>query len=147
MKSFRAGLLGCLGVGAAIVLVIIVIAVIASGGKSTGGSPLASPASTENGQTTASTPSPSHAPVVLLDFQGNGIKQSPKFVAPREWSITYNWSCSNGFSFDMYIEGDTSDVVSNSNSSGNDTTYEHSGGSVYLSVNSGECNWHVVAKG
>lgn len=43
------------------------------------------------------------------------------------------------------VDGDTTDVAANQlSNSGHDINYEHSGGSVYLEINS-ECAWHVRA--
>ncbi len=100
--------------------------------------------------TPAPTPAPPAAPVVLLDMTGNGIKTSPRFVAPSDWTIEYSYNCTSfGFNgnFAIMVEGDTFDVAANAlGMKGQDVANEHSGGNVYLSINS-ECTWHVVAKG
>ncbi|MGC2131048.1 MAG: hypothetical protein WA629_13235 [Candidatus Aquilonibacter sp.] len=85
---------------------------------------------------------------MLLDVEGNGIKQTQRFEAPNEWAIIYTFDCSNfgqSGNFAISVEGDTTDLAANQLAArGHDVNYEHGGGNVYLSINS-ECDWHVRA--
>jgi len=79
-------------------------------------------------------------PHVLLDVEGNGIKTTQRFEAPDEWALVWTYDCSNfenNGNFIINVQGDVDDLAANQlGSRGRDITYEHSGGNVYLSINS-----------
>lgn len=91
----------------------------------------------------------------LLDISGSGTRQTQKFTASGDWSITYTFDCS-GFgmqgNFQIYIfngdgsldfaDGGANDLAMN----GGTTDYYYDSGTHYLEINS-ECSWHVTVNG
>ena len=109
--------------------------------------------STNHTTTTAPTTTTTAAPKVLLDVSGSGIKSTQTFTVPNEWQLVWSYSnCAGGsgnFIVTVYnSDGSPNDAagVNELGASGSDTEYYHSGGGLYLEVNS-ECSWHVTAKG
>jgi len=91
----------------------------------------------------AALPNTRSAAKAVLDQQGNGIGNTRKFRVPSEWRITYGfWGCQIP-GFDVYVKGGPDDVMSTGGTTGHGVQYEHSGGTVYLTVNSA-CSWHVT---
>jgi hypothetical protein len=93
-------------------------------------------------------------PKVLLDKTGTGISKTAIFTTPSEWTIAYNFDCSNfgqaGNFMIVVYDGSSQlkDAPANALAmTGSDTVYEHNlSGPYYLEMNS-ECNWHVIVKG
>jgi hypothetical protein len=131
--------IGCLGL---IVLIVIIVAAT-SAGKNTN---------------TTSTPAASSAPAaqkVLLDLTGSGSKTTAKFNAAGDWDLTWSYDCSafagGSGNFQVFVYSGDGSLSSNSpvnqlGKSGNGVENYHSGGQLYLTMNS-ECTWHVTAKG
>ena len=101
---------------------------------------------------TPPTPAP-HQPAILLHVSGNGLKSTPTFVAPDEWTLAYNYDCSSfgmrgNFIIMIYgADGGLPTIAANELAmSGSDAQYLHQGGKIYLEVNSG-CSWNITAKG
>ncbi len=108
----------------------------------------------------APTPAPAPAPVphvqqVLLQVSGSGTKSTQTFTAPSSWTLDYSYDCSSyGYKGNFQIMTYTADgnmdfsntPVNQLGKSGSDTEYYHSGGQLYLEINS-ECSWTVTAKG
>jgi hypothetical protein len=97
--------------------------------------------------TTTTTP----APVTLLNVVGEGGEDTATFTAPSQWELHWSYDCSayggsGNFAVDlMTAAGGPDGVLVNSLSEGRtDIEYVHTGGSVYLSIDS-ECNWHIQA--
>lgn len=111
------------------------------------------PVKTTPTATPAPAPAP-HVPVALLQISGTGQKSTQTFTAPSNWTLDYSYDCSNfGYkgNFQIYIynaDGSpaSADGPNELGMSGSDTEYYHSGGQLYLEVNS-ECSWTVTAKG
>jgi len=80
----------------------------------------------------------------LLSASGNGISNTRTFRAPGDWRIVYSFNHCQIPGFDIYVKRDVDDVFSTHGNSGHGTQYEHSGGRVYLTLNTA-CSWHVVA--
>lgn len=109
----------------------------------------------QNGaQNQPSSPTPPQ-PQTLLDISGQGNKQTQKFTTSGDWTLTYNYDCSQAggtgnFMVDIYNDDgtpDTSDTsVNELGASGTDIEYYYDAGTFYLSINS-ECSWHVTVKG
>jgi surface rod structure-forming protein G len=90
----------------------------------------------------------------LLDIRGSGIRQTQKFTASGDWTLTYTFDCSNfGMqgNFQVYIynddgslstDGGPNDLATN----GGTTDYYYDAGTHYLEINS-ECAWHVTVNG
>jgi hypothetical protein len=85
------------------------------------------------------------APIVNgpgFSASGNGIANTVRFRVPSEWRITYRfWQCQIP-GFGIYVKGDAFDIMSKGGGSGRGVQYEHSGGTVYLTLNSA-CSWRV----
>ena len=102
----------------------------------------------------APAPAP-HVPTILLQVSGSGTKSTQTFSAPTNWTLEYTYDCTS-FSggtgnFQVFIQkaaGGYSALtpVNQLGASGSDTEYYHSGGQLYLEVNS-ECSWTVTVKG
>jgi hypothetical protein len=126
---------------------MVIGAIVSSLGKSgsSGSYHAASKASSRTGHHKTA---PAPRPQILLDVEGSGIKTTQRFQAPDEWAIAWSFDCSNSGgsgNFIVSVDGDISDTAANQlASSGHDVSYEHSGGNVYLEINS-ECDWHVRA--
>ncbi len=131
-----------------VILIFIVLAVIGLLGNSLTGNSTHTQAPRSGKQAPKARPAAPAKPQVLLDVEGNGIKQTQRFEAPNEWAIIYTFDCSNfgqSGNFAISVEGDTTDLAANQLAArGHDVNYEHGGGNVYLSINS-ECDWHVRA--
>jgi hypothetical protein len=91
----------------------------------------------------------------LLDIDGNGTKTTEKFTTQDDWDLHYSYDCSafgQQGNFQVYIyNGDGSLSFANSGvnqlgASGSDVDHYHTGGTLYLVVNS-ECRWHVQVSG
>jgi hypothetical protein len=87
----------------------------------------------------------------LLDLKGSGIHRSKKFTTAGDWTIAYSYDCSKFFggtgNFQIYVEGDTTDVAANElGKGGSGTQNEYTPGTYDLNMNS-ECTWHVTVKG
>lgn len=143
------------GIGCAIVIglvvLIAIIEAIMSGVSQTTSSNSGQPASKTHVRVAHRRPTPAPTPQILLDVEGSGIKTTQRFQAPDEWAIAWSYDCSGSYggngNFQIYVKGDAMDVAANAlGVSGHDVSYEHSGGSVYLEMNS-ECAWHVRAIG
>jgi hypothetical protein len=139
--------IGC-GAIIAVVLLFAIIGAIISGfnqSASTGSKHVGSRAP---GRTGHHKPAAAPTPQVLLDVEGSGIKTTQRFQVPDEWAIGWSYDCSNfggSGNFIVSVDGDVSDTAANQlGASGHDVSYEHSGGNVYLQINS-ECDWHVRA--
>jgi len=138
--------IGCAVVLALVVLIAIIEAIMSGVSQSTL-SNSAHRASRTPARTAHRRPTPAPTPQILLDVQGSGIKTTQRFQAPDEWAIVWSYDCSGTYggngNFAIMVEGDHMDVAANQlGVSGHDVSYEHSGGSVYLEMNS-ECAWHV----
>jgi hypothetical protein len=156
--AFGKGFLGCLGVGAALIVVIVVIAAIGNAGKS---SPTSSPAAGSSpaggtSVTKSGAPKAAGTAAKLLDQAGAGTKTTAKFAARGDWDLKWSYDCA-GFAGGqgnfqvMVYNGDASMNFSNApvnqlGTKGQDIEHYHSGGTFYLVVNS-ECSWHVTATG
>jgi hypothetical protein len=81
---------------------------------------------------------------VLLSVSGNGITNTRSFRAPGDWRIVYSFNHCQIPGFDIYVKGGDSDLFSTHGNSGKGTEYVHSGGHVYLTMNTA-CSWRVVA--
>lgn len=81
-----------------------------------------------------------------LRIAGNGITNTIAFRVPSEWQIHYSfWNCSiSGFS--IYLHGDADDIMSREGKRGSGVQYEHSGGIVWLAINTA-CFWQVKISG
>lgn len=88
-----------------------------------------------------------------LDITGDGAHTSQVFTVPDEWVLAYSYDCSamggqGNFQVDISnADGSLSDNqgVNELAASGNTSQNYHSGGSLYLQINS-ECHWHITAK-
>lgn len=92
-------------------------------------------------------PTAGSARAVLLDITGTGIRTTQSFQAPDTWAITWSYNCAGTpfpqTNFGIFVFGDVHDIAANGlGASGQDLSYEHSGGSVYLKIISA-CPWHV----
>lgn len=129
-------------VGGVVALLIVIAAV--DGSSSDG-------ATQDPDALSPSTPAAPAAPTTVLNLSGNGDSQTQEFTVSDEWSISYNFDCSNFLdgsagNFAITVEG-SDGVPSLTNegpnalaSSGASTVYNHHGGTYYLSILS-ECNW------
>jgi hypothetical protein len=139
------------------VIIAVVIACCACGGISAamnqGGG-----ASSANSQQATNTPAPTptitHVPTwkTIQTFTGNGIKTTPTFTVPDDWRIV--WKCTPSSFYGgqynvivtVYGSDDTMEdlAVNTIFKSGNtgDNTEEHSGGQLYLKINS-EGFWKI----
>lgn len=146
------------GVGALVIACCLcggIISAMNGGGHSLDAA--SSPATaTAKGPTATPQPTPTQTPApkwtVTHTFSGSGIKQTPTFTAPDDWRIL--WSCTpSSFynsSYNVIVtvynsDGSISDIAVNTIcKSGNthDYTEEHSGGPVYLDINS-EGDWKI----
>ncbi len=115
----------------------------------------AAPVKTASAPTPAPAPAPApHVPQVLLQVSGSGSKSTQTFMAPSTWTLDYSYDCSSFGSqgnFQIFIFNGSGAMVPLSGPnqlgmSGSDTEYYHSGGQLYLEINS-ECSWTVTAKG
>ena len=102
----------------------------------------------------APAPAP-HVPQVLLQLSGSGSKSTQTFTAPSNWTLDYTYDCSSyGYKGNFQVMTYTADgsldfsnsPVNQLGMKGSDTQYYHSGGQLYLEINS-ECSWTVTAKG
>lgn len=129
-----------------IVVIVVAVAVLGGLGKSATTTP---PARATLTPTIAPPPA---AATTLLDMKGNGIKRSTKFTTSGDWAIDWSYDCSaflgGSGNFQIFVEGDTTDVATNElGKSGSGTQPEYTGaGTFYLEMNS-ECIWHVTVKG
>lgn len=125
-----------------VVIVTGMAAALAACGAADSGGVAASPASS----------GPAKAAVVLVEKAGNGQWMSPKFGAPGEWTLTYTYDCAAfGYPGNFIVavvgsDGMPNPVVNELGKKGGTATTQHTGGQVYLEVNS-ECAWTVQAKG
>jgi hypothetical protein len=138
--------IGCGVLVGLFVLLLILGAIVSSFGHSASQAPSEPSKTTLKGKNAK--PAAPPKPHVLIDVEGSGIKTTQRFVAPDEWALAWTYDCSNFGSsgnFVISVEGDSTDVAANQlGQSGHDVSYEHSGGNVYLEINS-ECAWHVRA--
>lgn len=74
---------------------------------------------------------------------GNGIANTVKLRVPSDWRIIYSFSQCEIPGFDIYVHGDAFDLMSKQGKSGHGVQYEHSGGTVYLTMNTA-CSWRVA---
>lgn len=150
----RTAAIGCgVTVGAVVLLIVIfgIIGAIVESNSSTTATSAAKKSTSEGARSerrAVSAPVRPPKPHVLLDVEGTGIKTTQRFEAPDEWAVVYSFDCSNfgqSGNFSIAIQGDAYDLAANQLSMrGHDISYEHSGGNVYLEINS-ECNWRVQA--
>jgi hypothetical protein len=126
-----------------------------NGGGSAAGSPTQASAPT-SGPTATPAPTATNTPTpkwtTVQTFTGNGIKKTQTFTVPDDWKLF--WSCKPssfyGGSYNVIVtvynsDGSVSDLAVNTIcKSGNtgDSTEEHSGGQIYLDVNS-EGYWQL----
>lgn len=77
-----------------------------------------------------------------LRISGNGITNTIAFRVPSEWQIRYSfWNCSvPGFS--IYVQGGDNDIMSRDGNRGTGVQYEHTGGTLSLTINTA-CFWQV----
>jgi len=138
--------------GIIVLLIIIGIAASASGGK---GSPSPTTAAsvatttTSSTSTTAPTTTVPPAPKVLLTMSGSGIQTTTKFTTPTTWTLSWSYTCStagtDSGNFIVTVNGATTDGGVNELGAGSSgVQHFHSGGNVYLGINS-ECSWKVTA--
>lgn len=139
----KAAAIGCGGILALIVIIAVIGAIVNQSTSNSSHEPGPRGASPGTHKATRSA-----APRTLLDVEGSGIKTTQRFKAPDEWAIGWSYDCSNfgtNGNFAINVDGDVSDLAANVlGPRGHDVTYEHSGGDVYLQINS-ECDWHVKA--
>lgn len=143
------------GVGALVIVCCLCGTLVSAmnGGSSTTSTKAAASVS---GPTATPLPTPTMTPTpkwtTVQTFTGNGIKKTPVFTAPDDWRIV--WTCKPssfyGGSYNVIVtvynaDGSMSDLAVNTIcKAGNtgDNTEEHSGGQVYLDVNS-EAYWQI----
>ncbi len=77
-----------------------------------------------------------------FSVSGDGIANTVRLRVPSDWRITYRYSRCQIPGFDIYVMGDVTDIMSKAGSSGHGVQYEHSGGTIYLSMNTA-CSWKV----
>lgn len=91
-------------------------------------------------------------PQAELSDNGNGAKQTERFVVSGDWDLAYDFDCSNvggDGNFIVYIR-DASDGGMSDNlglnelaDSGHDVTHEHHGGVYYLAIITA-CHWSIT---
>ena len=146
-----------LGCGGLIALIVIVSIAAANGNKGSSNNTANTAADNSPAavvSVAADSPTPPPAPTVLLDKSGSGSNKTAIFTAPSEWSILYDYDCTNFGSqgnFQVYVYDGQSELkdlpVNALSDKGTDTVFEHNlSGPYYLEINS-ECKWHVVVKG
>jgi hypothetical protein len=146
--------IGCGSLVALVVFIVIISAATSSGGKSSSTS--ASP-STDNTSSSSNTSAPSKPQTwqTTHTYTGSGIKKTETITVADDWKI--QWSCTpssfmgNQYNVIITVYGSDgsikdvaiNDMCKNSNTSGE--TEEHSGGNVYLDVNS-EGQWSITVQ-
>jgi hypothetical protein len=87
-------------------------------------------------------------PHVVFETSGSGMKSTQRFTVPDEWALVWSYDCSNfGQSGNFMVDAKGSEsglqpIANELGPRGHDISYLHSGGSIYLEVNS-ECDWRV----
>lgn len=144
--------IGC-GVVAAVVVLIALISAVSSGGKS---SSTTTSSSTDNSSSSTknSAPSQSQTWQTTHTYNGNGEKKTETITVGNDWKI--QWSCTPssfmGNTYNVIVSVYNSDgtpadyaaintMCKDGNTSGE--TEEHTGGNVYLDVNS-EGDWSLT---
>jgi hypothetical protein len=93
-------------------------------------------------------PTPTPAPVRLLDLKGRGIKNSKTFTTTAQWTLHYTFDCKSfGYkgNFQVYLFRGTDLVailVNDLARKGGSSTPAYETGTFHLEMNS-ECSWHV----
>jgi hypothetical protein len=157
MRKLSAIVVGVATLGA------MTLAVAGCGGSSEPAHPASKPSTTQQHQVQqrkpaakpqqqkAATKPATPPPQTLMTMSGQGIKSSPNFTAPGDWTLKYNYDCSNfgqSGNFQVYEDYPTGDVLVNElDNAGASSTAVHDGGGTHsLEVNS-ECRWTVTAVG
>lgn len=102
----------------------------------------------------AATVTPMQTPQTFLTLSGSGSKSTRTITVPSEWSLGWRYDCSNfgqqgNFVVSVYNSDGSPSSASTVNqlgSRGSDTDFYHTGGSVYLVINS-ECRWAIRVVG
>lgn len=102
----------------------------------------------------ATSAAPAQTSQTLLALSGSGSKSTRTITVPSEWSITWRYDCSNfgdQGNFQVFVyNSDGSPASANGinqlGSRGSDTENYHTGGSIYLVINS-ECRWAIRVVG
>jgi hypothetical protein len=145
--------IGC-GSLVALVVFIVIISAATSGGKS-GSTSTSSGADNTSNTTNSSAPSKPQTWQTTHTYSGSGIKKTETITVADDWKI--QWSCTpssfmgNQYNVIITVYGSDgsmkdvaiNDMCKNGNTSGE--TEEHSGGDVYLDINS-EGQWSITVQ-
>jgi hypothetical protein len=142
---FRIGLLGCLGVIVALVVVGIVVTVIAGGGSDT--ETFDAPATPEGQPAATSTDTSGRkAGVVLLQAKGTGNGNTKQFTSAGDWDLIWAVKCDGDGYVSIDPKGDEFLIGPTVDKTAKGTEHYHEGGKYHFTVIGGpNCSWTVKA--